>query len=138
MKPQALLTVSAVFEASIGLALLVSPALPVALLLGPTLEAPVALAVARVAGGALLALGLACWWARGEPTGHASRRLVAAMLVYNLATAATFAYGGLADRLPGIGLWPAVILHVAMAAWCIACLRFGKWSRDLHDADIGR
>lgn len=124
-----LLTVSAVAEASIGVALLASPVMPVNVLLGATLDAPAALVLCRVAGGALLALGLACWCAR-KSVGPATQGIVAAMLVYNVATATAFAYGGLVYRLAGIGLWPTVILHLAMAAWCIAALRSGVRSRD--------
>jgi hypothetical protein len=45
------------------------------------------------------------------------------MLVYNLVVAAVLVHASLGFRLSGIGLWPAVVLHLALAAWCIACLR---------------
>ena len=63
---KALLVVTAVLEAGTGLALVVSPALPVSFLFGTTLDAPSALAVSRVAGAVLLALAAACWLARHD------------------------------------------------------------------------
>lgn len=113
-----LLTLTAILEAGTGLALLVAPSVVARLLLGTTLEAPAALTVARVAGAALLALALACWLAREN-----GRALVAAMLLYNVAAVAILAHAGLGLALSGIGLWPAVALHFAMAVWCFACLR---------------
>lgn len=121
MKLSSLLTVTAVLEASTGVFLLASPILLASLLLG-VLEGSVPLVLARVAGGALLALGIACWYAAREPVGPATRGVVAAMLVYNLATAMAFAYGGLVYGLSGVLLWPVVVLHLAMAVWCVACL----------------
>ena len=49
-----LLIVTALLEAVTGLALSLSPALPVSLLLGAVLDTPGGLTVARVAGAALL------------------------------------------------------------------------------------
>jgi hypothetical protein len=39
------------------------------------------------------------------------------------------AYTALGMRLSGIGLWPAVVLHIAMAIWCFACLRASRRAR---------
>jgi len=68
------------------LALLGWPSATVALLVGAPLEAPAALTVARVGGAGLLALGVACWFARGDTQSRAASGLVAAMLLYNIAT----------------------------------------------------
>jgi hypothetical protein len=54
------LTFAAVAEAATGLALLIAPSLVVQLLLGEQLTG-VAIPVARVAGIALIGLGIACW-----------------------------------------------------------------------------
>jgi hypothetical protein len=54
------LTFAAVAEAATGLALLIASSLVVQLLLGEQL-AGVAIPVARVAGIALIGLGIACW-----------------------------------------------------------------------------
>lgn len=110
-------------EAATGLALLLSPALIAALLLGAALDTPAALVVARVTGVALLSLGVACWLARNDVQSRAARGLVAGMLFYSAAVVAVLVYAGTALRLSGIGLWPAAVLHVAMAIWCIVCLR---------------
>jgi hypothetical protein len=119
MKP--LLTISAAIESATGLALLVAPSVPASLLLGSTLETSVGLTIARVAGAGLFALGIACWLGRNDAVG--ARSLVAAMLFYNTAAAAVLIHAGLGLGLSSIGLWPIVVLHLALAIWCIACLR---------------
>ena len=125
-----LLVVTAVIEAATGLALLGLPSLVVSLLLGALFDTPSALVVARVAGAALLSLGLACWLARNDEKSRATVGVVTAMLLYNIAAVSVLTYAGLGVRLSGIGLWPAVLLHTALAAWCIACLR----SRQMNAA----
>ena len=120
---KSLLNITALVEAATGLALLLSPSLPVLLLLGASLDAPAALTVARVGGAALLALGVACWLARNDQQTRAARGLVAAMLLYNVATVLLLASAGIGSGLRGVELWPAVVLHAALAIWCIACLR---------------
>ena len=117
-------TVTAVIELGAGLALLCFPSATVALLVGGSpLEAPAALTVARVGGAGLLALGVACWLARGDSQSPAARGLVAAMLLYDVAAVAVLAFAGIGFELQGVALWPAVVLHAVMTVWCVACLR---------------
>ena len=103
--------------------LLLSPPLVAGLLLGVSLDAPAALIVARIAGAALLSLGIACWLGRDDGPGRARRGLVAAMLLYNCAAGAVLANAAAGVRLVGVLMWPAVALHAVLAVWCIACLR---------------
>jgi Kef-type K+ transport system membrane component KefB len=117
-----LYTVTAVIELGAGLALLCCPSATVTLLVGAPLEAPAALTVGRVSGAGLLALGVACWLARGDTQSRAARGLVAAMALYDVATVAVLAFAGIGFGLHGVGLWPAVVLHAAMTVWCIRCL----------------
>jgi hypothetical protein len=123
MKTASLFTVTAVIEGATGLALLVVPAEVVRILLGGSFEAPSGQVVARVAGAALLALALANWRARSDERSTAAAGLVAAMLLYNAVTAVVLAHAGYSLRMRGIGLWPVVVLHAAMAVWCLARLR---------------
>jgi hypothetical protein len=97
------LTFAAVGEAVTGLALLIVPALVGRLLLGEELTGA-AIPVARVAGIALIGLGVACW--PGPP--------LVGMLIYGAAAALYLAYLGFAGGFTGILLWPAVILHVIL------------------------
>jgi hypothetical protein len=97
---------AAVGEAATGLALLVAPSLIGRLLLGEELVG-VAVVVARVTGTALIGLGIACW--PGSP--------LTGMLVYSAAVALYLAYVGFAGAVSGILLWPAVVLHSALAVF---------------------
>jgi hypothetical protein len=112
-----LLTITAVIEAATGLGLLAAPAVLAQLLLGGTLDTPAALTVARVGGAALLAISVACWSSREN-----GRALVAAMLLYNVVVVGLLVYAALALALSGLGLWPAVALHLTFAPWCLVCL----------------
>ena len=114
-----LLTLEGVFEVGVGLAMVVLPSLLATLLLGSPLDTPVALTFARVAGVALLALGIACWLARHDGQSRAARGLLGALVVYNAGVFMVLAYAGIASGLRGIGLWPVVVVHAAMTVWCV-------------------
>jgi hypothetical protein len=102
------LALAAVGEIATGLALLLVPSLVAQLLLGEDLTG-VAVPVARVAGIALIALGIACW--PGTP--------LMGMLIYSAAVAVYLAYVGFAGGFGGVLLWPAVVLHVILTALLI-------------------
>jgi hypothetical protein len=116
--PRTLLMVTTLVETPIGLMLLFSPSLVAGLLLGASLDAPASLVVGRIAGAALLALGVACWLARDDGPNLARRGLLAAMLLYNCAAGAVLAHAGAVAGLVGVLMWPAVALHAAFAVWC--------------------
>jgi hypothetical protein len=118
-----LLIVTALLEATAGFALAASPSFVVLLLLGSPLDTRSGSVVGRLAGVALLTLGLACWLARNDQQNRVTAGPAAAMLFYNIAVATLLVYARLGLGLPGIGLWPTVALHAALALWCIACLR---------------
>lgn len=118
-------SVTAVIELGAGLALLSFPSATVALLVGAPLDAAPALTVARVGGAGLLALGVACWLARGDTHSHAARGLIAAMSLYNVAAVVVLAFAGIGFGLHGVALWPAVFLHAVMTVWCVTWLRRG-------------
>lgn len=68
-----LLAITAIIEAATGSALLVLPSIVVRLLLGAPLESSAEGVIARVAGAALLALGVVCWLARNDTHSAAAR-----------------------------------------------------------------
>jgi hypothetical protein len=117
-----LLSLTAIIEASTGLALLVAPSLVVELMLGSALETSAAGTLGHIAGAALLALGVAAGLARGDTQGRAARGLVAAIMIYNLGVAVILGAAGIRGQTVGVALWPAVLLHAAMAAWCIVSI----------------
>ena len=116
-----LFTVMALIEGAAGIALLVVPSAAVSMLLGVPLDTPAGLVVGRIAGAALVALGLSCWGARRDEHNRAANGIVSAMLLYNVAAAVVLAHAGLGWRLTGVGLWPAVVLHALLGVWCLAC-----------------
>ena len=117
-----ILTVTSIIEFPTAVVLLVFPSLIAKLLFGATLDTPIALIVARVAGAAILSLAVACWFARNDGINSAVNGLVVAMLLYNTAIALILIYAALVLSLSGIGLWPVVLLHMAMSVWCIISL----------------
>ena len=117
-----LLALAAVVEAATGLALIAVPGFVVRLLLGAEISGA-SIPLGRVAGAALLALGVACWLARNDRQSRTARGLVVAMLVYNIVATAVLAFAGIGLGLHGVALWPAVVLDAVMAIWCIVCLR---------------
>ena len=118
-----LFTITALLESATGLGLVASPGLLATLLLGGGLDTPAALTVARVAGVALISIGLACWLARGDGASRAARALVTALLVYNVGAGALFAHAAMTLQPPGLGVWGVVVIHALMAIWCITCLK---------------
>jgi hypothetical protein len=99
------LVLAAVLEVATGLALLLVPSLVGQLLLGAELTG-IAATVARVAGLALIGLGVACW--PGTP--------LSGMLTYSAGVTLYLAYLGFAGGFAGVLLWPAVVLHAILTA----------------------
>jgi hypothetical protein len=108
---KSVLALAAVGEAGTGLALLIVPSLVGRLLLGEELTG-IAIPVARVAGIALIALGIACW--PGRDAGSSPSRALLAMLCYGLLAMLYLAYLGISGGWVGILLWPGVGIHAVL------------------------
>ncbi len=103
---------AAVIEVGTGLVLVIFPSLFVWLLLGVELSEPGQI-VGRLAGFALIALVVACW-PRGGREGAAASSLQA-LFIFSVLVALYLIYLGIGGRFVGLILWPAVILHSAVA-----------------------
>jgi hypothetical protein len=123
MSVKTLLRVTAGLETATAAGLLLMPSWVLFILLGQAPDTAPDLLVARFVGAPLLSLGVACWWAGSDEAGRAGTVLVSAMLLYDVLAAILFLYGGLVLGLAGIGLWPAIVAHLALAGWCVARLR---------------
>ena len=116
-----LLGLGGVLETVAGLGLLVDPAGGALALFGSSMEGP-GVAIGRIGGGGLLALGIACWLARKTPTAPASVGVAWAYLVYNVVTCVTLAWASVAlagSSLPALG---ASILHGVLGAAVLGAL----------------
>ena len=116
-----LLMVTAVLEAAAGVALLVMPSAAVFILLDVPLETPAGLVAGRIAGAALVALAVACWQTKGGERGT-STGVVEAMLFYNFAATMVLVYARIRLELRSGLLWPAIVLHLGLGAWCLLSL----------------
>ena len=121
-----LLIIVAVIEASAGVALLLIPTVAVSALLGAPLDTHTGLVAARIAGAALVALAIACWQARNGERGNAAIGVVEAMTFYNFAAAMVLVYAGIRLELRSALLWPAIVLHLGLGAWCVLNLWFTR------------
>ena len=108
-----LLTATAVLEVGAGLALLTAPSL----VFGTEIDTPTGSTVARIAGAALLAIGVACWLARHDGQSQAARGLVGGLVVYNALVVAVLVYAGTALGLSSGGLWPAALRQGCSDPW---------------------
>ena len=117
-----LLMIMALFEGVTGIVLLLVPARSVPLLIGVPLDTPAGLVAGRIAGAALIALAIACWQARNGERGGAATAVVAAMLFYNEAAAFLFVYASVRLQLQSPFIWPAFLIHQALAGWCLVNL----------------
>ena len=116
-----LLGLGGVLETVAGLGLLVDPAGGASALFGSTMEGP-GVAIGRIGGGGLLALGIACWLARKTPTAPASVGVAWAYLAYNVVTCVTLACASVAlggAPLPALG---ASVLHGLLGAVVLGAL----------------
>jgi quinol-cytochrome oxidoreductase complex cytochrome b subunit len=120
-----LLIVTAIFEILTGLALLASPSRAGVSLTRAPLDSAAGVIVARVAGAALLAIGVACWLARDVGHSPAGRALIGGLLTYNVIAAAVLGFAGMASAANGPAVWPGAAAHLFLAVFCIAALMFG-------------
>jgi len=121
-----LLIIAAVIEAVAGVALLLIPTVAVSALLGAALDTATGLVAGRITGAALIALAIACWQARNGERGSAATGVVEAMSFYNFAAAIVLVYAGIRLDLRSALLWPAIVLHLGLGAWCVMTLRFTR------------
>jgi hypothetical protein len=111
------LIVVAAVEAATGLGLLLLPSVPFALLLGLESATVEAIFVGRIAGAALLAIGVASWMARKDQASHSLYGLLIGILIYNTAVSILLVYAAAVLKMTGAMLWPTVAFHAFLAVW---------------------
>lgn len=124
-----LLTLTALLEVPTGLSLIAVPDLVVRFLLGGGISGS-GIPLGRVAGVALLAIGLACWLASHDSRSCAARGLASGMTIYNFGVAIVLVISAIHSHLSGVALWPAVVAHAGMGGWCVTCLLSPKPSHN--------
>jgi len=105
-----ILSIGGVLETAAGLGLLIAPSALASLLLRSPLAGP-GVVLARIAGGGVLSLGIACWCARGTPSAPAGLGVSWAFLVYNLVACVTLALAGRELASAGLPALVASALH---------------------------
>ena len=123
MKLKALLTVTALVELGSGIALLIAPSVSAQLLVSAPLDSAQLAVIGRFAGAALTAIGVICWLESRIERADSRAGLLLGLLTYNVAAPAILVQATFAAGVEGLVLWPAVILHLLLGLWCIACLR---------------
>ena len=114
------LKITGLVEAITGFGLVIIPSFLITILLGTTLTDKAALIPGRLAGAALITISIACYFVKGDSQSYL---MVKAMLVYNLISTTLLVYAYLVVGISGPGLWPAVLLHTGLLAWCILLLK---------------
>jgi hypothetical protein len=117
-----LLAVAAAAEALAGLGLVLAPDSTMQFLFGGRTDG-VGLMMGRVTGVAFLALGVACWGARGDSGGEARVGTVRAITLYNAGAGILLVLFIITGQASGLGVWSAALLHLALAAGFLASQR---------------
>lgn len=110
-----LLTVAGVVECLAGLAFFLSPGVTTALLLGAEPDS-VGVMIGRVAGVALLSLGVACWGARADAGGAARMGTLRALTLYNAGAGLLLVIFAAMGKAGGPVVWTVGVLHLSFAA----------------------
>lgn len=105
-----LLGIAGILESITALALVFDPDSVASILLQSRLAVPGEV-IGRIAGGALLSLGIACWCARKSPTTPASLGVAWGLLAYNVVACVTLAFAGTAMESGGFLALSASVLH---------------------------
>ena len=109
-----------VMEVATGLALIFKPAVVIKLLLGAEASG-MEMVIGRCFGIGLFGLVFACWPDRQKSV--SSTAAFRGMLIYNALIAAYLAYLGIAGRLGGVLLWPAVAVHAVITVLLVRSMR---------------
>jgi hypothetical protein len=115
MMKKNVLALSAAAEAGTGLLLLVWPPIVVRLLFGEEISGA-GVIMSRIAGIALIGLGVACW------PGNFARQALNGMLTYSALAMLYLSYIGVRGEAVGLLLWPAVGAHVVLVALLVVAL----------------
>jgi hypothetical protein len=118
-----IVVVAALEAVATSLVLILAPSLFGWLVLGAELS-EAGQALGRLAGIVLLAFGLACWPA--PAAANQATSAVRALLIYNLLAAIYLLYLGVAGKLVGMLLWPAVVLHAILTILVARVWRLGS------------
>jgi hypothetical protein len=113
MKQRSLLVLASLLEYPVGLALLIVPVQTISFLFGAA-PGDAGSATGRIAGVALLALGLGCWKARLDPGGPALAGTLSAITFYNFGAGVVLAGLVIAGKAGGVVLLSVALLHLAL------------------------
>ena len=103
------LTLASVAEAGAGVILLAWPAVVVRLLFAAEISGA-GVIMSRLAGVALIGLGVACW------PGNSAHQALNGMLTYSALALLYLSYIGVRGEAVGVLLWPAVVAHMVLVA----------------------
>jgi len=107
MKKKIVLAVAAAAEAITGLLLIIWPSLVVHLLFAEEASGP-GVGMSRIAGIALIGLGIACW------PGNSAVQQLYGMLTYSSLAMLYLIHIGIRGNAVGVLLWPAVVVHAIL------------------------
>jgi hypothetical protein len=121
MSLRLLLTLSGGLEILAGLPALITPAPLISLLLGGPVD-PIAVALARLFGAGVFALGLACLKARDDVRSPAGLAVSIGITSYNVLAAVVLLWAAAGLNLGGLLLWAAGIGHAVLGALFVSAL----------------